>query len=79
MITDPAYLFSNDFATMPEEKPAYDTVKSLTRGQLLVQKQRKEQCLDQMHFVTRYSSKENEIKQTIKRNWDILKSEISLK
>lgn len=59
---------------------AYDKAKCLTREQLLVQKQKQQQqCSDQVSFVTQYSRQANRIKQIIKRNWDILESDSSLR
>lgn len=58
---------------------AYSRVKEISREQLLVQKQRQQQVPNQVYFVTQYSSQANKIKQIIKKNWDIIKSDTILR
>lgn len=58
---------------------AYNRAKSLPREQLLDKKQDNAQCPNQVYFVTQYSSEAHKIKQIIKKNWDILTSDVSLR
>ncbi len=58
---------------------AYNKAKCLPREQLLVHKQKDQLDSDQVYFATQYSNQANKIKQIVKRNWDILKSDSVLR
>lgn len=65
-----------DVKTRPQ-KPL--RVKKLTREQLFIQKHKRQQESDQVYFVTRRSRAANKVKQIIKRDWDLNKSDPYLK
>ncbi|KAJ0060014.1 hypothetical protein NL108_018667 [Boleophthalmus pectinirostris] len=58
---------------------AYNRAKSLNREELLTQKPKKNVSTNQVYFVTEYGTEANRIKQIIKQNWSILRSDSTLR
>lgn len=54
---------------------AYNRAKSLNREELLIQKSKQTGQSNQVFFVTEYSTEAHRIKQIIKQNWGILRSD----
>ena len=58
---------------------AYSRAKSLKREELLIQKPKQNEKPNKVFFVTEYSTEANRIKQIIKQNWSILRSDGGLR